>query len=141
MSLILDKFSLNDVISFDLYVSAVLQQDYDYVTVEGLVKANQCHMYGVDAYSLHAQVFRLVPAGTMEDNPDKYLFLLVKHQNAEGRKSAYDVVGLPWINPETIRIHKQTTAIFEVPDIAQEDINLIRDTIARFGYKCDYTLK
>lgn len=134
--LILNKFQVGDVISFDVHVSGVLTQDYDNVTVKGLIPAESCDKYGYDVYALHAQIYRMIPQGTMEDNPDSYPYLLVKTLDEQ-----WKVVGLPWINADTIRVHRQITAVFTVPNIAQEDINLIRDVINRYGYSCNVELK
>ena len=128
---ILEKFKLKDVISFETHASQVLPQDYERVTVIGVIPASDCHLYGFDAYAVHAQVFRLVPAGTMDNDPESYDYLRLRTLNGETR-----IVGIPWINASTIKVFKKTTASFIVEDIAQEDVNKIRLAIARHGYSC-----
>lgn len=133
--IILEKFKLKDVISFETHASTILPQDYERVTVVGIVPASDCHLYGFDAYSMHAQVFRLVPSGTMENNADSYDYLRLRTLNGETR-----IVGIPWINASTIKVYNQTTASFIVNDIAQEDIERIRLAISRYGYDCKLEL-
>ena len=134
--LIYNKFKIGDVISFDVHVTGVLTQDYDNVRVQGIVPAKACANYGYDVYALHAQIFRMIPSGTMQDDPESYQYLLV-----ETLDNQWKIVGLPWINQETIRVHTQTSAIFTVPNIAQEDINRIRDVINRHGYSCNVDIR
>lgn len=126
---ILGKMDIGDTVSFDLHVSSVLPQDYNLVKIEGVIPASLCDRFGADVYALHAQVYRLVPEGTMDNNPESYNYLLVKTQDKE-----YRVVGLPWINSDTIKIYKQNKVTFSVVNCAEEDITIIRDAIARRGY-------
>lgn len=136
MGLILNKFKTGDTISFEVHASAILLQDYDNVKVMGEIPAELCDRFGFDAYATHAQIYRLVPEGTMEDDPESYSYLLLKTVNGQFR-----VIGLPWINTSTIRVHKATRAIFTVDNIAQEDINVIRDAIARHGYHVNLSIE
>lgn len=133
---ILEKFKLKDVISFETHASSILPQDYERVTVIGVIPASDCHLYGYDAYSMHAQIFRLVPPGTMENNADSYDYLRLRTLNGETR-----IVGIPWINASTIKVFKKTTACFIVEDIAQEDIEKIQLSISRHGYSCQLELR
>lgn len=128
---ILEKFKLKDIISFETRASQILPQSYDRVTVEGVIPASDCHLYGFDAYSTHAQIFRLVPEGTMEDDADSYNYLRLKTETGETL-----IVGLPWIDTNTIKVYHRLTAMFTVEDIAQEDIERIQLAISRHGYAC-----
>lgn len=132
--LILDKFRLKDIISFETHAPSILSQNFDRVTVEGIIPASDCQRYGFDAYTTHAQIYRLVPEGAMEDNAESYSYLRLKTMTGDDL-----IVGLPWIDKNTIKIYKSTTATFTIEDIAQEDIEQIRLSIARHGYHC--TLK
>nr|DAT18065.1 MAG TPA: hypothetical protein [Caudoviricetes sp.] len=126
---ILGKFELDDTISFETYIEAVVQQSYNHVVAVGIVSAEDCALFGYDVYALHAQVYRYIPQGRMEDNPASYKYLVVK--DVDGNKMA---VGLPWIKEDTIKVFKTNTVTYTVEGIAQEDINRIRDVIARYGY-------
>lgn len=126
---ILGKMELNDLVSFDLHVSSVLPQDYHLVRIKAIIPASVADKFGTDVYALHAQVYRLVPQGQIEDNPDAYYYLVVETQDKETR-----VVGIPWINKDTIRVFKQNKVTFSVVNCADEDIQSIRDAIARHGY-------
>lgn len=132
---ILGKFKINDIISFDLHVSAIITQNYENVRVKGVIPASACRFYSMDPYATHAQVYRLIPAGTIQDDAESYSYLLV--ETADGQER---VVGLPWINISTIRVHSMQTARFEVKNIALEDVVTIRDVINRYGYACTYTI-
>lgn len=129
--LILNKFKINDIISFDLHVDSVLPQDYEHVKVKGVITAQIATLLGADVYATHAQIYRLLPAGVAPDNPEEYLYLQIETSDGQTR-----ILGLPWINADTIKVYNTSTAIFTVTDIAQEDINNIRDVIARYGYHC-----
>lgn len=132
---ILGGFRLGDEISFELKVSAILAQDYDHVIVKGVVPASSCDIFGLDAYATHEQVYPLLPEGSVANDADSYSYLLV--ENLQGQKR---VVGLPWINESTIKIHRKQTAVFTVLDIKQEDVVKIRDVIARYGYNCTFSI-
>lgn len=131
---ILGKMDIGDTVSFDLHVSSVLPQDYSLVKIEGVIPANLCDKFGTDVYALHAQIYRLVPEGTMDNNPESYSYLLVKTQDKE-----YRVIGLPWINADTIKVYKQNKVTFGIINCAEEDIALIRNAIARRGYHVTIT--
>lgn len=77
---ILGKMDIGDTVSFDLHVSSVLPQDYSLVKIEGVIPANLCDKFGTDVYALHAQVYRLVPEGTMDNNPNCILIFLLKRK-------------------------------------------------------------
>ena len=132
---ILGKFEINDVISFDLHVSAIITQDYENVKVKGLIPATACRFFNMDPYATHAQVYRMLPQGTVRDDPESYSYLIVETVDGQER-----VVGLPWINIDTIKVHTRQTVRYEIEGIAQEDITLIRDVIARYGYNCSFTV-
>lgn len=133
-SLILGKFRIGDVISFEVYAGEILSQDYDNVKVQAIIPAHLCDTFGYDVFATHAQIYRLIPEGRMEDNPRSYHYLLVESENGNTR-----VVGLPWINESTIRVFHQNTATYTVHDVDQEDIHRIAEVIAQYGYHC--TLK
>lgn len=130
-SLILGKFRIGDTISFEVYAGSILSQDYDNVKVQAIIPAHLCDTFGYDVFATHAQIYRLIPEGRMEDNPRSYHYLLVENENGNTR-----VVGLPWINESTIRVFSQNVATFTVESIDQEDINRIADVIAQYGYSC-----
>lgn len=130
-SLILGKFRIGDTISFEVYAGSILSQDYDNVKVQAIIPAHLCDTFGYDVFALHSQIYRLIPDGRMEDNPRSYHYLLVESENGGTR-----IVGLPWINENTIRVFKQNVATFRVDNIDQEDINRIADVIAQYGYAC-----
>lgn len=132
---ILDKFKLKDIVSFETYVGAILPNDYDHVKVMGVIPAEDCHRYGFDAYATHAQIYPLLPSGIAEDDPESYDYLRLQTQTGEQR-----IVGIPWINTSTIKIYKQTNASFKVMNVAQEDIERIMLAISRHGYSCSVTL-
>lgn len=132
---ILNKFNLGDTVSFELRVGAILAQVFDNVVVEGVIPASLCDTVGLDAYATHAQVYPLLPKGIVENNAESYQYLVLK--GTDGTRRA---IGIPWINPETIKVHKTQVATFIVPNIAQEDVERIRDVINRYGYSCTFEL-
>lgn len=133
---ILSNLRIGDEVSFELRVSSVLGQNYDHVKVVGIVPANACHYFGSDVYAIHEQVFKLLPDGSVKNDPESYQYILVEDLNGQKR-----VIGLPWINESTIKVHLRKVAVFTVPDIKQEDVVKIRDVIARYGYNCTFEMK
>lgn len=129
--LILDRFRIRDIISFDLRIGQVYPQDFNYVKVIAVIPAMVADRFGVDVYSLHAQVSRLLPEGSIAENADNYDYLVVELMDGTTR-----VVGLPWILPDSIRVHVSQKVAFVVTDIEDNHISQIRDVIARYGYHC-----
>lgn len=131
MTLLTKNLKVNDIVSFELHVSGIISQRYDYVKVAGIIPASFADRFGVDAYSLHAQVFRLLPEGIAQDDADSYEFLIIESDN-----KAITAIGLPWIKQDSITVHTSKTARFTVPNISTEDLDVIRSVIARYGYTC-----
>lgn len=135
MKAILGQMSIGDLVSFDLLVGSVVTQNYDRVKIAGVIPASHADKFGEDVYALHAQVFRLLPEGTVDDDPESYQYLVVEYDTGNTR-----IVGIPWINDKTIKVFTRTSATFKIEDLSQEDANDIRDYIARKGYHVTLTV-
>lgn len=129
MDKILGKIALGDTVSFDLHVASVVTQNYDNVKVTGIIPARFVDKFGEDAYALHAQVYRLLPPGTIEDDAESYEYIVVEDEGGNTR-----VIGIPWIDETTIKVHHRSEVVFKLVDMPQEDINQVRDYFARLGY-------
>lgn len=130
MKNILGRMNVGDVVSFDLHVEAMVTQSYHRVKVLAVIPAKFSDKFGEDVYTLHAQIYRLLPPGTIQDDPESYQYIVVELEDGQNR-----VVGLPWIKDDTIRVHDSSTVTFTVEDMPQEDINDVRDYFARKGYQ------
>lgn len=129
MEKLLSKMNIGNIVSFSLHVDSVITQNYEHVKIIGIFPADACDPYD-DVYATHAQVFRLLPEGLAEDDASSYPYLLVETELKERR-----VIGLPWIDYDTVRVHDRSLTSFSAYNMSQEDIEAVSDFFARRGYK------
>ena len=90
-------------------------------------------MLGGDPYSKHAQVYPLLPTGTVDDAAS-YTYLKLKLVSTE---IAY--IGLPWIREETIVATQRRRAVVKIEDVGPSDVNEIGLALSSNGYS-KYTI-
>lgn len=117
--------------SFEVYPVAVLGNNFKEVRLEGTLSARSALAYGVDIQALHVNVFPSLPAGTPND-PFQYGYVRVEMPNGD-----FQIVGIPWIRPETIQpsVAGKVTMVFN--DKTPLDVERMQLALASNGYRPD----
>lgn len=125
-----DLFNIGDTISFDVYPATILGSAFKDVKVLGVVDADLAVSIGYDVISKHANVYPTLPEGEVEDNPRSYQYLLIQFMNGNR-----DVVGLPWIDRDTVTRRTTTKVVIEIDGAGSADIPIMIEAMAENGYK------
>ena len=134
MSLILDKFNINDTISLQVYPSSLYGTGFNRIKVTDLISANTTHFFNFDAAAEHAKVLADpgVPMGQIPQRFDSYQYLVFLPQGITDPSQAR-VIGLPWIIVDSITIEGTRDAIGYFPNISDAELNKLRIAISSVG--------
>lgn len=120
-------FNLGDTISFQVYPSLVLGNNFKNLKVESVVSAEVAISQGFDVYALHANVFSTLPVNT-PNAANRYSYLLLRNVNNE-----MVCVGMPWINQSTIVASQTTNLEIMVLGAGADKIQLVREALVAQG--------
>lgn len=122
-------------ISFEVYPTSILGNNFKDVLVEAVVNAQAALTFGTDIHSLHAKVFPTLPQGSVPDNPTSYPYVGIRHQNGEKQ-----FIGIPWIRPETLTLSRggRVTMVFE--DLTQTEIDRINLSLQAINQRPDHMI-
>lgn len=123
-----DQFPLSKQVSFEVYPSLILGNNFKNVKVMGIVDADTARMLGLDAPAMHANVYPTLPAGAV-DAYDEYLYVRVKHGN--GQQS---ILGLPWIKTSSVAVLDYTNLIVRVGNVNPGDAEKVIQALAANGF-------
>lgn len=123
-------FNIGDTISFQVYPSTLLGDQFKDVVVQSVVNADTARLLGFDYISMHANVFPTLPEGQVPDNPTQYNYLVVKMQSGQTQ-----IVGLPWIDESTITSRVTSSVYLEVPGAGTTDVSNIVNALAANGFR------
>ncbi len=128
-----------EVVSFEVYPTAVLGNDFKNMTVVAILDAETARTAmpgGFDAPAMHANVYNTLPEGT-PNNYTRYNYVKLKHPNGTIR-----ILGIPWIKPESIVSKVVNRGVFTIDAIGVADVAIIQQAIAGAGYKVkEYVLE
>lgn len=125
MSLSLDM--VGKTISFRLIPETVISDDFTDVVLEGIVTWDQVKY--IDPAQQHQKVYPTLPEGAVNDYRG-YLYAVVRLP-IEERTTA---VGLPWIDPESVKTASKTDIIVTITGSGVQDIDDIRALLASRNY-------
>jgi hypothetical protein len=120
-------YQLGQILSFDVYPSAVLGDNFQNVTVLSLLDPQSANQI-IDIVGMHANVYSSLPAGTPND-PTQYNY--VKIRTASGQISA---LGMPWINESTITSTTNQTITAIVSGVTASDVQGVQNALIANGY-------
>lgn len=123
-----EQFPLLKQVSFEVYPSLILGNNFNNVKVMGIIDADTARMLGLDAPVMHANVYPTLPAGTV-DIYDEYLYIRVKHSNGE-----QSILGLPWIKTSSVNVLDYTNVILKVGNVNPGDAERIVQALASNGF-------
>lgn len=128
-----DLLQRGAVVSFDVYPTATLGNNFKNVRIDGILDADLTrYVNGYDAPAMHNIVFPTLPQGSCPDNFAAYSYLKVTHANGE-----VSVVGVPYINMSTLVSKSVDSAVIKVSGIKLSDVPTMREALAGAGFKVD----
>jgi len=120
-------FQLKKVYSFTLYPTVILPGDYTNVTVMGIIDYETA-LQLADIPAIHTNVYPYLPTGTPDD-PSQYDYLKVKLSSG-----VITVLGLPWINLNTVELVESLRATIVVEDVTNNDATRLRECLVQNGF-------
>lgn len=125
---ILQALPILSTVSFEVYPSSILGTRFTRVKVEGILDAHTARSLGFDPWALHANVYPTLPAGTPND-PTAYLYVKVKLSSGGS-----EIVGVPWIRPDSITELQLKTAQIKVLNVGPDDLPKIVQALSANGF-------
>lgn len=123
-------FALGDVINFSVYPSAVLGSNFNRVKVLSVLDPATAKLFA-DVVALHNNIYPYLT------DPDKVTYKkytdynYIKVRLSNGTET---VLGLPWINMETVVVVTSTTARFDIALDTPDEINDILALLRANGW-------
>lgn len=124
---ILEKLSIDNVVSFELYPSAILGPTRIDVVVDSILKTSTVRALGFDVDATWTNVYPTIPS-TVEDDPDKSLYIRIKVDNY------FEIIALPWIKEDSIVVSNKKNAYITIPNIDQSQSNNILNALVANGF-------
>lgn len=112
------------VISFQLYPSAILTDDFTDVKLLGIVNHEGASLY-ISPAQKHATVFPTLPVGTPNDYR-LYEYAIVR--KPDGKVTA---IGVPWVKAETLTIAQTVELLITVRNKSIDDIPRLRQILTQ----------
>lgn len=126
-----EYFSIDDVISFNVYPSAILGNSFTRVKVLAVLDADSAKLFGIDPIALHAAIYPTLPTESKNTYKKYNDYKYIKIQMPNGTIST---IGLPWMNMESVVVVESTTARFTVALDSPTDIDEILAILNANGY-------
>lgn len=126
MSISSNVFQIGKTYSFDVYPAPVIGNRFTNVRVVAIFDSATAALT-TDVDALHAQVRSYVSG--IPDSASKYLWVkFITEDNVS------HVIGLPWINVDTIRLVSSSTIQVTISGVSTQDINIIKAQLVSAGY-------
>lgn len=125
MSLTLDQ--VGKTISFRLIPESVVSDNFTDVVLEGIVTWDQVKY--IDPAELHLKVYPTLPTGTPNDYRG-YLYAVIRLPTVKKTTA----VGLPWIDPNSVKTVSKTDIIVTISGAGVTDIDDIRALLLSRNY-------
>lgn len=97
------------------------------VEVVALVGFTSTAIFGVDVVAKHRYIVSDVPG--LVDDPSKYNYVVIRKLDG-----TTDVLGVPWINQDTIEATSSVKAVVEVLDVSAGKLNDIKRALSSNGF-------
>lgn len=114
-----DLNSYGKVLSFEVYPSAILGDNFRTVKLLSIVDFSTARMYS-DVANLSVSVYPSLPVGTPKDYK-QYNYLKIEFSNGD-----VSCVALPWINLDTVVFHTDVVATVKIKLDSIDSIDKIR---------------
>ncbi len=122
------KMKLGVRLGFETFAPNILSTSFENCTPVALLDYATAVALGYDIAARHINIFPVLPAGTCEDDFRSYSYYRVQLQNG-----AYEIVGAPWIKPETITEKGYGIMTIKVINSTENDVPIARQALAAQG--------
>lgn len=112
-------FEVGKAYSFSVHPSNIIENVFDQAVCLATYSADIASIF-LDLEAIHAQVYPYLPSGT-PDSPLEYNY--VQFQLPDGSKK---ILGIPWINIDTITVSDVVMLTIKVRGVTANDINEVR---------------
>ncbi len=121
-------FQLKQVYSFSVHPVALLGNNFRNVKVLALLDAESASQL-INIQEAHANMYPYLPAGT-PNNPNSYNYLKIRTVSGE-----ITVLGLAWINDETVTVVTNSTITVKIGGVTPEDAVRVREALVQNGFR------
>lgn len=121
------QFVVNGKYSFEVFPTALLGNDFKNVTILGIIHPTIAQNF-LDIEAMHVQVYPYLAAGTPNDARG-YEYVMIRTVSG-----VTTVLGLPWINADTIENVESGTMVVEIVNVTSQDIQRVSDALIANGF-------
>lgn len=121
------QFVVNGKYNFEVFPAALLGNDFKNVVVLGIVHPAIAQNF-LDIEAMHVQVYPYLPTGTPNDARG-YDYIMIR--TISGTTT---VLGMPWINADTITNVEAGTMVVELVNVTSQDIQRVSDALIANGF-------
>lgn len=125
---IYNYLKFGNVLSFDVYPSAILGTDFNDVTVLATLDKDTANLW-IDADSMHINIYPTLPPG-VPDDPNQYQYVKLRHTNG-----SISVIGIPWIRAQTVEVSQRGTLTILIEGATAEDRERVVRALSANGYR------
>lgn len=118
--------SLDKDIGFTVYPKSIIKDDFSNVKLLSVTSHDTA--LGINLAELHAKVYPLLPEGSSNNFKD-YLYLVVRLPSGVTK-----AIGLPWIEPESFKIHTTTDINVTIHNVDSTQVETIKKILSANGY-------
>lgn len=113
------KDYLGKMVSFQLWPSTIITDDFTQVKIVGVVGSEAAQSY-ISPARQHTLVYPMLPEGTPNDYR-LYDYILVRKQD-----NTLTAVGIPWVKESTLTVIGSTEYVVTIRDKTNDDLALLR---------------
>ncbi|QZA71006.1 hypothetical protein AH06_236 [Erwinia phage AH06] len=117
------------IVDFNVVAPEILGEGFTSCTVNGRFDANTAGLLGLDVQAKHQNIYPLVKANGIPDNPDAYDFIKVTKTSG-----ATAILWLPWIVESTIAAVSRNKITVVIEDVGSADITIVKAALESNGY-------
>lgn len=126
---IYDYIKLGNILTFEVYPKTIIGSRFEDVKVLAELDASTARSLGIDPVSMHINVYPFLP-DTVENDAESYSYVKLKHPNG-----SISVIGVPWINPDTVRISQRGTLKITIEDVGVVERERTVQALSAIGIK------
>lgn len=117
------------IVDFNVVAPEILGEGFTSCTVNAVLDADSANLLGLDVKSMHANLYPLVKANGIPDDPNTYDFVKV---TKVGGSTA--ILWVPWIIESTIALVARNKIQVTVEDVGSNDVAIIKAAMESNGY-------
>lgn len=117
------------IVDFNVVAPEILGEGFTSCTISSVLDASDANLLGLDVKAMHQNLYPLVKANGIPDNPDAYDFVKV---TKVGGSTA--ILWLPWIIESSIAPVSRNKIQVIIEDVGSNDVAIIKAAMESNGY-------